>query len=85
MGPTAIAWSKCAMTKTQRPKLLKRAALLSAILIVTGCQKMTPTAGISSAVCLAFAPITYSSRDTPETKREIVGHNAALAALCPIP
>ena len=73
------------MTKTQRPKLLKRAALLSAVLIVTGCQKMTPTAGISSAVCLAFAPITYSRTDTIETQRQVIGHNAAFAEMCPTP
>ena len=71
------------MTKTLPRRRLPLVGLLSALLTLVACET-TQTAG-TSAACLAFEPITYSSRDTPETQRQIVGHNSALATLCPIP
>ena len=71
------------MIKTLPPRLLPLVVLLSAPLTLVACET-TQTAGISAA-CSAIAPITYSSRDTPETQRQIVGHNAAFATLCPTP
>lgn len=62
--------------------------------ILTACTLLesltTPSAGTdlpaevepSKVACEAFRPITYSSRDTPETQTEIVGHNAAYCAIC---
>lgn len=72
------------MITTLPRRRLPLVGLLSALLTLVACETTTQTAG-TSAACLAFEPMTYSSRDTPETKREIVGHNAALAALCPTP
>lgn len=72
------------MTKTLPPRLLPLVVLLSALLTLVACET-TQTAGTNAAACFALAPITYSSRDTPETQRQIVGHNAALVALCPNP
>ena len=71
------------MTKTLPPRLLPLVGLLSALLTLVACET-TQTAG-TNAACSAIAPITYSSRDTPETQRQIVGHNSALATLCPTP
>ena len=71
------------MINTLPRRRLPLVGMLSALLTLTACET-TQTAG-TNAACFALAPITYSSRDTPETQRQIVGHNAALAALCPIP
>lgn len=63
----------------------RRALTLSlATMLATACQTtMTHTAVIDvRVVCQAFPAITYSSRDTPQTIREIVGFNAARDALC---
>jgi len=72
------------MITTLPRRRLPLVGLLSALLTLVACDT-TQTAGTSSAVCFAFAPITYSSQDTPETQRQIVGHNAAFATLCPTP
>ncbi|HKJ73894.1 MAG TPA: hypothetical protein VKA19_07235 [Alphaproteobacteria bacterium] len=53
--------------------------LLAAALSLTGCAKTTPTGGTS---CIVFGPIRYSQNDTPETKRQVRGHNAAWDAIC---
>ena len=71
------------MITTLSRRRLPLVGLLSALLTLVACET-TQTAG-TSAACFAIAPITYSSRDTPETQRQIVAHNAALATLCPTP
>ena len=70
---------------------MRLALLLSAMLPLTACQLLTQGAATDlppevdpvAVACQAFKPITYSSRDTPETAVQIVGHNAAFDALCP--
>ena len=48
---------------------------------LTACQTIQPT--VTDTSCQAFREITYSAtRDTPETVREVRGHNAAWRALC---
>lgn len=32
--------------------------------------------------CRTAAPITYSAKDTPETRRQVRSHNARWTALC---
>ncbi|MGX7708982.1 hypothetical protein [Methylobacterium sp. Gmos1] len=32
--------------------------------------------------CVVARPITYSSRDTPETRRQVRAHNAKWTAVC---
>lgn len=59
--------------------------LMSAIL--TGCvTTSTPTVGTklstTSAICNTFPAITYSSKDTDLTIRQVRGHNAAVEAVC---
>ena len=72
------------MITTLPRRRLPLVGLLSAILTLVACET-TQTAGTSSAVCLAFAPITYSRTDTIETQRQVIGHNAAFAEMCPTP
>jgi hypothetical protein len=53
--------------------------LCATSLILTGCG----TATLSGATeCRVFQRITYSSRDTTQTQREVRGHNAAGVAAC---
>jgi len=47
---------------------------------LTACE--TTQTGVIDTSCTAFVQIKFSSRDTPETVREIREHNAAWAALC---
>jgi hypothetical protein len=44
----------------------------------------TSCASSSGIECLAFRPVTVSKDDalTPETARQILGHNRAFAAVC---
>ena len=62
--------------RATRPMML--AAVLSVSLIVTACSQ---TVG-SATECQIFGPLSWSSRDTPETVRGIKGHNAAGEAAC---
>jgi hypothetical protein len=59
----------------------KKLAPLAALLTLTACQTTTPTA-VTDTACLAFEPITYSSKDTPLTYRQVRQHNAAFRSLC---
>jgi len=58
---------------------LKPLASLSALFLLTGCG--TLTAGIDSG-CKSFKPISWSKKDTPQTKKEVVAHNKAYDAVC---
>jgi len=63
--------------------------LLSALATLAACQTTpTPSAGIRAVAqapfCAVAEPILYSSRDTPETQKQIREHNAIGGALgCP--
>ena len=66
-----------------------RLALLSALATLAACQAApTPSAGTrviaQAPFCAVAEPILYSSRDTPETQRQVREHNAVGVALgCP--
>ncbi len=47
--------------------------------LMAGCG--TNSLGTDSA-CLSFKPIHASSKDTTQTKREVVQHNARYEAIC---
>lgn len=49
---------------------------------LAGCQTMTPTDATRAGVCSLFPPITWSSRDTPETIEQVRRHNAGRDAYC---
>jgi len=59
-------------------RLMMLVAALSASLIGAGCSR---TVG-SATECQIFRPLSWSSRDTPETVRGVKGHNAAGEAAC---
>jgi hypothetical protein len=48
-------------------------------------MKLSPNFSRSEFRCKGCTPDKPCLRDTPETQRQIVAHNAALAALCPTP
>jgi hypothetical protein len=54
---------------------------LAVLPMLIGCRTTTPTA-VTDTACLAFEPITYSSKDTRITHRQIRQHNAAFRSLC---
>lgn len=64
-----------------RPLMLLGAMLMS--LPLAGCQTLGSATRYLDTSCGAFRPITYSSRDTAETVKQVRGHNAAFDALCP--
>lgn len=59
--------------------------LLPLVLTTAGCQTTTLTDATDVTVglyCRLDRPVTYSSRDTPPTVREIREHNARYHAVC---
>lgn len=61
--------------------VLQKLLPLGVLLSLAGCQTTTPTA-VTDTSCLALEPIRYSLKDTPETQRQVRGHNAAWNTLC---
>jgi len=62
--------------------VLPKLALVSVLLLATGCQTHT-TATTGSLVCTVWLPITYSSgKDTPETALQVRQNNAKRDAYC---
>jgi hypothetical protein len=59
--------------------------LVPMLTILTGCTTIrgAGTDRYIDTSCSAFRPITYSSRDTPETVAEVRAHNRAYDAICP--
>lgn len=55
--------------------------LLGTLLCVPACSQTTQTAG-TEAACVVWRPITYSSRDTPETVLQVLRNNAAQKSWC---
>lgn len=71
----------------QRPSV--PACVLLLLPVLAGCQttqRPTATAAIEESTegwaCLAFRPVSWSTRDTPETVGQIREHNAAWDAVC---
>lgn len=62
--------------------------LLVTMCFLAGCQ-MNPTTNIAATeimlaahVCKVWQPVTYSSKDTDQTKLEVRANNAARHAYC---
>lgn len=64
--------------------LLLPALFGTSMLLLVGCQSMTPSVAIEphASFCQVAQAITYSSRDTPETRAQIIAHNARGTELC---
>ena len=58
-----------------------RVAMLAAVMILGGCA--SAPSGTDPA-CTVFEPICPSRRDTEDTIKQIIGHNAAFEAVCGI-
>lgn len=61
-----------------RKKLMPPAALLMSFLL-TGCGTNT---FVTDSSCTSFKRISASVQDTPQTKRQVIGHNRAYDAIC---
>ena len=59
----------------------RRLWLLAALPLLQACATTTPIS-VTDTSCLAYEPIRYSRKDTEQTRRQIVQHNAAWDALC---
>lgn len=62
--------------------------LLSSLTIgISGCAKEPEPAGLQAHLCRTWQPISVSKKDTltDQTKKEIVGNNAANELWCPRP
>lgn len=58
---------------------LRLKILLAGATLLVGCTTMTATVGTE---CAAFKPISWSTKDTPETIAEVKAHNARRKAWC---
>jgi hypothetical protein len=58
---------------------LKLTLALASALLAASCSKTTGTAETS---CLVWQPISWSSKDTPQTITEVKLNNARQAAWC---
>lgn len=47
--------------------------------VISGCATNTV---VTDTSCSVFGPITYSSRDTTDTVRQINEHNSVYACVC---
>jgi hypothetical protein len=57
--------------------------MLALLLPLTNCTTTTGGSGATkAALCDQFAPIRWSSQDTPETVRQVKELNAVGAAIC---
>lgn len=55
--------------------------MLICAMLVTGCVKTTAIGAID-VYCGSVRPITWSTRDTDQTIREVKANNAVYAKLC---
>ena len=54
-------------------------------LTASGGTDLPPEVDPALVACKAFSPIYWSERDTDDTVKQILGHNAAWLAICPAP
>ena len=61
------------------PKLLTLSALLLSLSLATGCATTTP---VTDGSCKIFKPLSNSTKDTEQTRRDVIGHNRVYGAIC---
>lgn len=61
------------------PKLLTLSALLLSLSLVAGCATPTP---VTDGSCKIFKPLSNSTKDTEQTRRDVIGHNRVYGAIC---
>lgn len=47
--------------------------------LLTGCATGTP---VTDSSCKSFRPISNSTKDTEQTRREVIAHNRVYRKLC---
>lgn len=52
------------------------------LLALTSCQTTGSSGTNTASWCTVFKPITWSSKDTLETAKQVREHNAAWVAVC---
>lgn len=62
---------------------LKPLGLTLMLLPLASCVTLGRGISVVDTSCKAFVPITYSSKDTPETVKEVRAHNRVYDRLCP--
>ena len=65
-----------------KPKM--PAVLLSGFLLTACGTAGLGTDGPTDSACKSFKPIRASKQDTEDTKRQVIGHNRAYDAICPV-
>ena len=61
-----------------RRKLMLSAALCS-LSLLTGCATSSPA---TDGSCRVFKPISNSTKDTTQTRREVIAHNKVFSSIC---
>jgi len=75
-------------SKSFRESAFALPLLLAMMCLLVACQSTPRTntaaadAAVTSGVCSAWQPVTYSSRDTPDSILQIRANNAARDAYC---
>lgn len=58
---------------------LTRFAALCSLSLLTSCTTFTP---VTDGSCKIFKPISNSTKDTTQTRREVIAHNKVYGAIC---
>ena len=61
-----------------RRKLMLSATLCS-LSLLSGCGTLGPA---TDGSCKVFKPISNSTKDTTQTRREVIAHNKVYGAIC---
>lgn len=61
-----------------RAKLTK-CAIACSLSLLTSCTTFTPA---TDGSCKIFKPISNSTKDTLQTRREVIAHNKVYGAIC---
>lgn len=69
-------------SKYTKPELRLALTLIAATLTLGSCASLTGGDETDRALCTQFRPISWSTRDTDQTIREVKAHNAVGVAVC---
>lgn len=72
------------MPPTKNRRLVLNGLVALGITLLTSCTTLTGGTRYVDTSCEVFSPITYSSRDTVETRLQARQHNAKWDSLCKV-
>jgi hypothetical protein len=61
---------------------MRYVAVMLSLLLLTGCVTTTGTVATNSVVCSIWQPVTWSTKDTDQTIREVKVSNARRKGYC---